>query len=38
MQNLIEDGKDEKIRVFDITQYLPLACGIRYRTGKSGYD
>ena len=29
MQNLIEAGKDEKIRVFDLAEYLSLACGIR---------
>jgi len=29
MQNLIEAGKDEKIRVFDLAEYLSIACGIR---------
>jgi hypothetical protein len=29
MQNLIEAGINEKIRVFDLTEYLSLACGIR---------
>ena len=29
MQNLIEAGKDEKIKVFDLAEYLSLACGIR---------
>jgi Fe-S oxidoreductase len=29
MQNLIEAGKDEKIKVFDLAEYLSLACGIK---------
>lgn len=29
MQNLIEAGKNEKIRVFDLSEYLSLACGIK---------
>ncbi len=29
MQNLIEAGKDEKIKVFDFAEYLSLACGIK---------
>jgi heterodisulfide reductase subunit D len=29
MQNLIEVGQNEKIRVFDLAEYLSLACGIR---------
>lgn len=28
MQNLIEAGKDEKIKVFDLAEYLSLACGM----------
>ena len=28
MQNLIEAGKNEKIRVFDLAEYLALACRI----------
>jgi hypothetical protein len=31
MQNLIEAGKDEKIMVFDLTEYLSLACGIEIK-------
>ncbi len=29
MQNLIEAGKKEKIKVFDLAEYLSLACGIK---------
>lgn len=29
MQNLIEAGQDEKIKVFDLAEYLSLACGIK---------
>jgi Fe-S oxidoreductase len=29
MQNLIESGKDEKIKVFDLAEYLSLACGTK---------
>lgn len=29
MQNLIEAGKDEKIEIFDLAEYLSLACGIK---------
>ena len=29
MQNLIEAGKDEKIRIFDLAEYLALACGVK---------
>lgn len=29
MQNLIEAGKDERIKVFDLAEYLSLACGIK---------
>lgn len=29
MQNLVEAGKDEKIKVFDLAEYLCLACGIK---------
>ena len=29
MQNLIEARRDEKIKVFDLAEYLSLACGIR---------
>jgi len=29
LQNLIEAGKNEKIIIFDLTEYLSLACGIR---------
>lgn len=29
MQNLIEAGKDEKIKVFDLAEYLSLACGTK---------
>jgi Fe-S oxidoreductase len=29
MQNLIEAGKDETIKVFDLAEYLSLACGIK---------
>ncbi|WP_292372060.1 (Fe-S)-binding protein [Methanosarcina sp. UBA411] len=29
MQNLIEAGKDERIEVFDLAEYLSLACGIK---------
>ncbi len=29
MQNLIETGKNEKIKVFDLVEYLSLACGIK---------
>lgn len=29
MQNLIEAGKGEKIKVFDLAEYLSLACGIK---------
>jgi Fe-S oxidoreductase len=28
MQNLIEAGKNEKIKVFDLAEYLSLACGV----------
>jgi heterodisulfide reductase subunit D len=28
MQNLVEAGRDEKIKVFDLAEYLSLACGI----------
>ncbi len=33
MQNLIEAGKNEKIIIFDLTEYLSLACGIRIKRG-----
>jgi Fe-S oxidoreductase len=29
MQNLIEAGKDERIKVFDLSEYLSLACGLK---------
>jgi len=29
MQNLIEAGKNEKIRIFDLAEYLSLACGVK---------
>jgi len=29
MQNLIEAGQDEKIQIFDLAEYLSLACGIK---------
>lgn len=29
MQNLIEAGQDEKIKIFDLAEYLSLACGIK---------
>ncbi|MDQ1252686.1 MAG: hypothetical protein QG646_1818, partial [Euryarchaeota archaeon] len=29
MQNLVEAGNNEKIRVFDLAEYLSLACGLR---------
>ncbi|MDI9394960.1 MAG: (Fe-S)-binding protein [Euryarchaeota archaeon] len=29
MQNLIEAGMDEKIKIFDIAEYLALACGVK---------
>jgi Fe-S oxidoreductase len=29
MQNLIEAGKGEKIKIFDLTEYLSLACGVK---------
>ncbi len=29
MQNLIEAGQNEKIKVFDLAEYLSLACGIK---------
>jgi len=29
MQNLVEAGKDEKINVFDLAEYLSLACGVK---------
>jgi len=29
MQNLIEAGKNEKIKIFDLAEYLSLACGIK---------
>jgi Fe-S oxidoreductase len=29
MQNLIEAGKDEKIKVFDLAEYLAFACGMK---------
>jgi Fe-S oxidoreductase len=29
MQNLVEAGRDEKIKVFDLAEYLSLACGIK---------
>ena len=29
MQNFIEAGKDEKIKVFDLAEYLCLACGMK---------
>jgi len=29
MQNLVEAGQNEKIKVFDFAEYLSLACGIR---------
>ncbi len=29
MQNLIEAGKKEKIRVLDLAEYLSLACGVK---------
>jgi hypothetical protein len=29
MQNLIEAGKKEKIRVLDLAEYLSIACGVR---------
>ena len=29
MQNLIEAGKDERIKVVDLAEYLSLACGIK---------
>ena len=29
MQNLVEAGKSENIKVFDLAEYLSLACGIR---------
>ncbi|KKH46551.1 (Fe-S)-binding protein [Methanosarcina sp. 1.H.A.2.2] len=28
MQNLVEAGKDEKIKIFDLAEYLSLACGV----------
>lgn len=31
MQNLIEAGKDERIKVFDLVEYLSLACGIQIK-------
>jgi Fe-S oxidoreductase len=29
MQNLVEAGRSENIKVFDLAEYLSLACGIR---------
>ncbi|MDD3246917.1 MAG: (Fe-S)-binding protein [Methanosarcina sp.] len=29
MQNLVEAGKDEKIKIFDLAEYLSLACGVK---------
>jgi Fe-S oxidoreductase len=29
MQNLIEAGRDEKTKIFDLAEYLALACGIK---------
>ena len=29
MQNLAEAGKNEKINIFDLAEYLALACGIK---------
>lgn len=31
MQNLIEAGKEEKIKIFDLAEYLSLACGIEIK-------
>jgi Fe-S oxidoreductase len=31
MQNLVEAGKDEKTKVFDLAEYLALACGIKIK-------
>lgn len=31
MQNLIEAGKDGKTKVFDLAEYLALACGVKIR-------
>lgn len=29
MQNLLEAGKDEQIKIFDLAEYLSLACGVK---------
>lgn len=29
MQNLVEAGKDENIKIFDLAEYLALACGVK---------
>jgi len=29
MQNLVEAGTDEKIKIFDLAEYLSLACGVK---------
>lgn len=31
MQNLTEAGRDEKIKVFDLAEYLALACGMKIK-------